>query len=154
MKIRTIRKTARVIVLTALVIYSAYCVYFYIANPIHPSYNDCGTVISKSNDEVVIKYGTRTQLYLNVQFEKSGFQSIEVFPSTYFKKQKGDVVCFKMNTKISGWYFIRWVSGIAVLVTAAFAAFVAFIVFLISGDDEDEDESKDDNKSELCNVFN
>ena len=43
---------------------------------LNPTYKDCGIVSSKSQDEIAIKYGTKTQLYLNIKFEKSGFRSM------------------------------------------------------------------------------
>lgn len=66
--------------------------YYYQFKPIE--YKDCGKIVSKSNDEITIKHGTRTELYLNIQFEKDGFKSIEVEPTSYFKHKINDIVCY------------------------------------------------------------
>ena len=54
-------------------------------------------VVSKSNDEISIKHGVKSVLYLNVQFNKSGFKSIECSPTTYFSVKKGENICFNLD---------------------------------------------------------
>lgn len=114
-----------------LILFFLYSAYFVIVNPIHPKYEDCGEVISKSNDEVAIKHGTQTELYLNVQFRKSGFRSMEVSPTTYFHNKVGDVVCFDLYQEKSTWYTIFTFAGLCVLLVGAFAGVMGFIWFLI-----------------------
>ena len=58
-------------------IFIGYCIATYVNNDFEPTITErhCGIIISKSNDEVAIKHGSRTQLFLNIQFNKKGFES-------------------------------------------------------------------------------
>ena len=103
------------VTLLPLSIYLIYCSYHFITNETRPTYLDCGNVVSKSSDEVAIKHGTRTELYLNIQFSKSGFRSIECNPTTYFSKQIGQNVCFNLDEDVSTWYEINNFIGLIVL---------------------------------------
>lgn len=89
--------------------------YFLLAEH-RPTYSDCGIIISKSNDEVAIKHGTRTELYLNIQFEQSGFRSIETEPTTYFQFQKGERVCFNLKKKMPTYHYVFLFSGLCTIV--------------------------------------
>lgn len=122
-----LKKTIRIIVITFLM----YCVYHFITNGFRPTYLDCGKIISKSNDVVPIKHGSRTVLYLNVQFNKSGFYSVECDPSTYFSKQIGDNVCFNLDQKISNWFIIRNILGFGFLIIVCVLILGYFIVYLL-----------------------
>jgi hypothetical protein len=88
-------------------------------------------LVSKSNDEVTIKRGVKTQLYLNIQFNKSGFRSIECNPTTYFSKQVGDNVCFNLEKDTSAWYFINNLIGLFVLVILTLIVTVLFVTWLM-----------------------
>jgi hypothetical protein len=77
-----------------------------------PKYLDCGKVISKSNDEVIIKRGSKTNLYLNVQFKQSGFISVESNQTTYFSHNVGDNVCFYLNKHMPQSHYIIWITGL------------------------------------------
>lgn len=59
-----VRRIIRTVTFTLLSLYCLYSVYFFVVNPIHPEYLDCGIVQSKSADEIAIKHGSRTELYL------------------------------------------------------------------------------------------
>lgn len=74
---------------------------YFLLNINNTFYKDCGIIISKSTDEIIIKHGTRTDLYLNIQFEKSGFKSVDCDPTLYFQKKKGDDICLKLKKKFS-----------------------------------------------------
>ena len=76
-----LKKSLRVIVLTSLSLYLVYCGTYSLFNKHHPSELDCGQVLSKSSDEVIMKHGTNTELYLNIEFSKNGFKSIECEPN-------------------------------------------------------------------------
>lgn len=114
----TLKNILRTIVLLPLSVYLVYCAFHFITTEINPTYLDCGKVVSKSNDEIPIKYGTRTELYLNVKFNVTGFRSIEVSPTTYFSKKVGDKVCFKLEQKTSDWYIINQAVGGMILLIA------------------------------------
>lgn len=128
----TFKNKVRLIVLIPLSIYLLYCSWHFIYYPEQPTYLDCGIVISKSNDEVSIKHGSKTELYLNVQFNKTGFKSIECNPTTYFSKQKGDSVCFDLNEKTSFWYELNNFIGFLVIYMMTAVSISAFIYYLVT----------------------
>lgn len=105
-----------------LTVYFGYAAIFVVTKPMNPTYWECGTVVSKSGDEIIIKHGLKTELYLNVEFFKSGFKSILVKPETYFKHKKGEMVCFDLPKEKPLWYTILQLSGIG---------FYLFIIFSI-----------------------
>ena len=112
----TLKNILRTLVLLPLSVYLVYCAFHFITTEIHPTFLDCGKVVSKSNDEVAVKHGTRTELYLIVQFNKSGVRAIECNPTTYFSKKVGDNVCFKQPKEVSEWYTINHVVGVVTLI--------------------------------------
>lgn len=58
----------------------------------------CGTVVYRSSDEITIKYGTKTKLYLGVEFEDGvGRHAIETDVDNYISKKVGDHVCFSLT---------------------------------------------------------
>ncbi len=132
----TIRNIVRIITLAPLTIYLLYCVCFFIVYPLHPKYNDCGKIISKSNDEVAIKHGSRTELYLNIQFNKTGFKSIEVSPTTYFKHSIGATICFDLDKETSRWYttsiFVGGLTSFMIIVVL-----ILYLIFYLTGNEEE-----------------
>ena len=89
-----IKIVLRILIIASISLYVLRGVKILISGDFHKTFQDCGVVVSKSADEIRIKHGHRTELYLNVQFEKQGFVSKSVTPTTYFKHYKGDRVCF------------------------------------------------------------
>lgn len=120
----------RIVILVPLATYLLYCCYHFITNEVRPTYLDCGKVISKSSDEVAIKHGVRTELYLNIEFEKAGFKSIECEPTTYFQKQIGEKVCFQLDIKKSNFYNTNNMIGACVLTILAFVLLVFLCCYL------------------------
>ena len=108
---RNLANTIRIIIFGLLIAGALYCTVFCITKPPKPTYYDCGWVVSKSSEEVTIKHGVNTDLYLNVKFEKTGFKSVKVYPTTYFKYNRGDFVCFNLDKKVSPAYEIIWCIG-------------------------------------------
>lgn len=108
-----------------------YLMIFSITNEMNPTYSDCGVIKSKSSDEVAIKYGVRTELYLNIEFTNSGFRSIETNPTTYFKFKNGDKICFDLNKEVSDSYKLAMVIGRGSIVLGGFIMLVLFIMFLV-----------------------
>lgn len=92
---------------------------------------ETGTLISKSNDEVKIKHGHQTELYLNMMFDKSGFQSMHVNETTYFKFQKGDRVSFYLDNEESGLFIMEKTYGIAFTVIAGLILFSVGCMWLL-----------------------
>lgn len=93
-------------------------------------FKDCGELISKSTDETIIKYGTKTELYLNVQFEKQGFKSINVDETTYFKSKKGEYMCFLFDKEIENIKRINIIIGCIFLIIVSFISLVLFFIWL------------------------
>lgn len=87
----------RILILIPIGILILYSMWYAVDYNINGSITDCGMVVSRSNDEVPIKHGTLTKLYLNVQFDSVGFRSILCEPTTYFSKGVGDTVCFEVE---------------------------------------------------------
>lgn len=77
----------------------AYSVYYSYTHKIKDTYLDCGVIRSKSGEEIAIKHGVKTILLLNIDFNKTGFKSIEVDYTTYFKYLKGQNICFNLEKK-------------------------------------------------------
>lgn len=121
----------RKIVLVLLTMYLTYCTYFFITNA-YRTYLDCGKVVSKSNDELNIKHGTRTVLYLNIEFEKSGFKSIKSEPTLYFSKKVGDTVCFNLYYNHSNYENFKILIGLIFCFIILFFGFVLFIGWLLN----------------------
>lgn len=130
MKVK-IKNIARVVILLPLSIYLLYCVYYFGDHKIKPTYLDCGRVVSKSSDEVAIKHGANTDLYLNVQFEKSGFRAIKTKPTTYFSKKVGDSVCFDMEEITTNWHKVTALVGACTLAILGIVGFAALAIYLL-----------------------
>ena len=110
-----IKNIIRLIILLPLSIYSLYSIYYFITNDMKPTYIDCGIVKSKSYDDIIIKYGTKTELYLNIQFKKTGFKSIKCSPTVYFSKNIGDNICLELNKDTTFQHKIISISGLLIL---------------------------------------
>jgi len=130
----TLKKILRYIVTIGLMSYGSYCVYYVLSNNAHPEYKDCGVVKSKSNDEVSIKHGSRTELYLNVEFEKTGFKSVLVDPTTYFKNDVGDYVCFNLDEKVNYWHRINYLAGLAIMIVGGILSVAMLFIYIFSED--------------------
>ncbi len=113
-------------------IYMIYSVYFFIMNPIHPTRFDCGVVKSKSANEVAIKYGVNTMLYLNIDFKQSGFRSINVGPTTYFKYKEGDNLCFDVKQERHGSYCLFGMSGMIIIVLGSAVGLTFLLMYLFT----------------------
>lgn len=116
---------------TNLLAYLIYCCIFFVSNPTRPTYLDCGTIVSKSSDEVVIKYGVRTDLYLNIEFEKSGFKSINCEPTTYFSKKVGEKEWFNLFKETSNWYNINMLVGLVTLTVVGIVLIILLLMYLL-----------------------
>lgn len=124
------KKILQIITLTLLTIYLSFCVFYFIKNDLQPTYLDCGKIVSKSTDEITIKYGVKTELYLNVQFNNSGFRSVECEPTTYFLKKKGDNVCFYLSKKVNNLHIINYFTGMITMFLIYCFLLVAFIYYM------------------------
>jgi len=74
-----------------------YSIYYSYTHKLKDTYLDCGMIRSKSGEEIAIRHGVKTILLLNIDFNKTGFKSIEVDYTTYFKYLKGQNICFNLE---------------------------------------------------------
>lgn len=109
-KLRKILKYSIYIIISIYYLYSGYYVY---THPFHTYTKECGRIISKSNDEVSIKHGSRTDLYLNVQFDNR-FESVLVDPTTYFGNNRGENICFNFTDKTTFKHFWNYLIFVAI----------------------------------------
>lgn len=114
----------------AMFVFSIYSAIYFIKTPHIERTSQVGTVISKSQDEVTIKHGTQTELYLNIQFDNVGFKSIEVEPTTYFGSAVGERVSFGLIKEKSGWQFAKFIWGFLIVAVAIITIITIFIRWL------------------------
>ena len=125
-KIRKILKYSLLLIISIYYLYSAYYVY---THPYFTYTKECGKIISKSNDEVSIKHGSRTDLYLNVQFDNR-FESVLVDPTTYFGNHKGEEICFNFTDKMTFknfWNYLLFIVISVILILVGIAQFIVYI---------------------------
>lgn len=125
-----IRTTTKWLIAIPLCIYLIYCMCFCLIHEARPTYLDSGKIISKSADEVHIKHRSRTNLYLNVQFDRTGFISVLVDPSTYFYHKVGDTIQFNLNRETSVMYSLNHIIGIMSICLILFILFIALLIYL------------------------
>lgn len=124
--LKKIRKSVMITFLSLLGILMGYSICYMYTNKQFVTYEDCGKIVSKSADEVSIKHGSQTELYLNVQFNKSGFRSMNVNPTTYFHFKTGDNICFDLNEKEQGLHVFFYMTGCISSVMIGIALTVLF----------------------------
>lgn len=125
-----LKKIVMFLTLCPLTLYLLYCFCHFVLTKSHPIYLDCGKIVSKSSDEVAIKSGSRTKLYLNVQFEKSGFRSIECNPTTYFSKNVGERSCFYLDKNMGEKYHLNNFIGMFVAMILLILAFMLLVNYI------------------------
>lgn len=132
MIVETIRKT----IIILLIGFCTYCSFEFIYDEfIKKKEIDCGVIISHSSDEISIKHGVSTELYLNIQFEKQGFISKEVSPTLYFKYENGDKICFTINEKDTPKKMIIYSFALLTLTILFIMLLMIFIDFIMSGEE-------------------
>jgi len=103
---------------------------YMLTNKSNPTYVDCGVVKSKSADEVAIKHGVTTELYLNIHFKNSGFRAVKVNPTTYFGAQKNEIICFHLNKETTFLHKLLYSIGMISIIVFSFTLIVLFICWL------------------------
>lgn len=91
----------QLVLLISLITVSIYTIKFFVKNDMWIDFQDCGQVVGASSEEVPIKHGTQTELYLLIQYEKQGFKAQEVGATTYFqyKDSIGKRLCFEQTQR-------------------------------------------------------
>ncbi len=95
-----------------------------------PRYTDCGIIESKSTDEVYMKYGSKTELYLNVRFKDTGFLSVKCNPTTYFSYQNGDHICFNLENNLTKFEHFTQIVGTLTLCLIAILCIMKFVIYI------------------------
>ena len=124
-----LRKILKYSLYTIISIYYFYSGYYVYKHPYYTYTKECGKIISKSNDEVNIKHGSRTDLYLNIQFENR-FESVLVDPTTYFGNEKGEYICFNFTNKMTFknfWNYLLFAITSFILFIVGIVHFIIFI---------------------------
>lgn len=82
-------------------VYSLFAIKSFVTKDLWIHYKECGTVVGSSSEDVPIKHGTQTELYLLMQYEHDGFQAQEVGATTYFqyKDKIGTKLCFSLTKR-------------------------------------------------------
>lgn len=127
---KILKDSLKAILFFIILYISVYSSYFFITHSSHETKNHIGTIISKSSDEVAIKHGSQTELYLNIQFDDIGFKSIEVEPTTYFGHKVGDRVSFGLRVSKGLEFHVYFIIGFFVIFISLFLLFVIFIRWL------------------------
>lgn len=92
------KKITKYIILIIIISFIGYCIYELETKKPFTEYVYCGTILKHSSDEVTIKHGVKTELYLLVRFDNLNItKAIEVSPTTYFNNKDGDNVCFTLE---------------------------------------------------------
>jgi hypothetical protein len=122
-----LNKMVRYITLIPLSLYLIYCLGYMFTHEARPEYLDCGEIVSKSSDEVAIKHGIQTELYLNIEFDSTWFESIEVSPTTYFEHDVGERICFNLNAKPTIWHYVNQLVGYVLAIIGCVVLLILFI---------------------------
>ena len=126
---KTLRNAIKGILLGVCV----FCAILVLIQDHYKKYQDCGIVLSKSSDEVTIKHGVRTELYLNIKFRNSGNKAIEVSPTTYFNTDVNELVCFSFNIEKTWEEITIFIIGAVTLGYTAFMLLIAFFWWVFTG---------------------
>lgn len=127
-----LKKIVRLLILCSLTLYLVYCFCHFLLTETRPTYFDCGNVVSKSSNEVVIKNRSIINFYLIIQFEKSGYRSIQCNPTTYFSKNIGEKACFYLYKEMGSFYNLNNLIGMFIAVLLSFAAFMTLVCSITS----------------------
>lgn len=124
------KQIIKVILIITLTLFVAYSDYYTHKNKVNPSYLDCGKITEKATSEKEVLFGSKTIMLLCVQFEKTGFKTIEVDYNTFFKYKVGQNVCFNLY-KVKGiWHYIFAFTSIFTTVITIFLIIVRFIFYI------------------------
>lgn len=126
-----IRKVIKFIITLGLSLWLGSSVGTYLTNELRSRVTDKGIVVSKSSDEVAIKRGSETELYLNIQFEQHGFKSLKVEPTTYFQMSKGERVIFSWEEQnLHDWKVINYALGMFIVWGIGFCGVIWFLIWV------------------------
>ena len=122
------------------VIFSTYCIFtmievYKIENYKFTEQVYCGIIESKPTEEVNIKYGTRTNLLLMIDFEKIGMKAMDVSNEDYFNHKVGDRVCYSMSNisvekncpEVTFMQFIFAFAGVLISIVGGIYIIVLFV---------------------------
>lgn len=122
----------RLILVSIILAYLTFCTILFSELGLHPTKRECGIVKSKFNEEISIKHGTKTELYLMMQF-KTFEKAIEVDVLTYSKAKVNDTLCFNIPIELSNFYHISLFLGLLVTIIMTLIMAVIIIMFILYG---------------------
>ena len=130
-KMKNKKKTiVRVVTAAIFLLFTAHCAWHIATTEREIKVFACGVVVSKSNDEVSIKYGVKTELYLNINFNNLGFLSKKVPPTTYFKYNKGDRICLSWSYANPNYNYL-YLTFLAVVASCILAVLLMTLIYYI-----------------------
>lgn len=91
---------------------------------------DCGTLYMKSYEDIVIKHGTRTELYLIVETKNQGLRSKEVGITEYMTTEIGDLVCMDIYVNQGDYHEVYMIIGAFFMVAIVIVALGSFLYWL------------------------
>jgi len=124
--------TFKILLGIALAYYSIMLSYYYITNEFTPKYQDCGVVVSNGVSEIPVKRGSYTDFYLNIQFEKAGFKSIDVSRATWYSTKVNEHVCFNLPIAMPESHHIKFMGGCIILFALGIILVMGFIFWLFN----------------------
>ena len=106
------KKIISISILTILILFSFYTIYFLIVVLPKEKQTKCGIIESKAQQNSGGKYGY-TELYLNVRWKDGTGESMKVGNNAYYFHKKGDQICFEDEENKPVLVFICQMLGVA-----------------------------------------
>jgi hypothetical protein len=121
------KKLLRYLLYITLFIYFIYGLYnlFFLKT----AYTDCGSIRNKEILPVYHKNSGRNQFMMGVDF-KSGYQVLNVTPTTYYSKNIGENICFDLDIKRSWYQTISWVHAVLGLIFIGYWCILFFLNYI------------------------
>lgn len=120
-------------ILGTILIYFIFCMVLSLTNERFPKETQCGKVLKKSYDEVTIKYGSRTDLYLLIDFYNIPTKAINVTETAYLQAEIGKEICLQLSKQQTFFREISFLLGIILNWLSVLGVIVFIILFLIYG---------------------
>ena len=99
-----------------------------------PTQTECGTVLGRPSFEHVHKRSTSVSFYLLVQFDKTGFKTVDCDRDTYHKFDRGNRICFDLPKEPSVTHKILVVWGYVSAILIPVILVAGLFAWLITND--------------------
>ena len=114
------KKIISISILTILILFSFYSIYFLVEVVPKDTHTKCGVVQSKSEQMSSSRHHNRTDLYLNVKYESGEFESVRVDNNSYYFNNVGDRVCFNLDNERSIGFILLQFIGFSCIIIYGF----------------------------------